>query len=427
MELGSVPAKGPAFAGAIRPIRRARAALLALVVAGGLLAEGSDAAPSQESARLTVRPRQMAKGTKNPEPGEYPLTSVTDVLISVPPQGAGAKRCPLVVMLPGGGIPARQMMDWLRPTADKHGLILMTTTKYETSTIDAALKETLEKYAIEPDKIAIIGRCASGDAGMRFGIENLDVFTRIISISGGVPIHGVDRQNRTAEFLIDAGFQESQGKFGAAKGLRAGGHPTKHVLALRGHEHQIEDYDYVGHWLLETWTKKPAERTPPSVVANPVPELTPPVIAKMTAFWTSFAKEPDDVRKGARRELLRETLVPVGKELPSVWMTDMVALAEKCPSVAEALKKAGLTAKQHDAYRVALIGAMVAEAGADAGTNPVQARNVAFLKANAEALRALRAAGIEKPDQIKQVEATATIAHPRIAEAMGAMGIWRTP
>lgn len=415
-----------------RAVRRARFAVLVLAVSGALLAQGTGDARPAQSSRLSVRPKEMAKATANPKAAEYPLETVKEVLVSVPPQGQGKKRCPLVVMLPGGGIPARQMMDWLRPTADKHGMILLTTTKYETSTIDAALKETLMRFAIDPDKIAIIGRCASGGAATRFGVENLDVFSRVISISGGHPLNGLDKENKTVEFLIDKGFLESQGGFGAVRQLRADGHPAKQALALRGHEHQMEDYDFVGHWLQETWAKPKAEdRTPPSVVADPLPELTSEALKKMTNFWTLFGTVPPQVRATLRRQFLREVVVPVGTEKPIVWMTDMAAYAAKAPMVAGALKKAGLTAQQHDAFRVALISALVAKSvGNDAGTieqDSVQAKNLAFLEAHSAEFEALRAAGIEKPDQVKQVEASATITHPKLAEAMGAMGIWRTP
>ncbi|MBI4563895.1 MAG: hypothetical protein HY716_04280 [Planctomycetes bacterium] len=380
---------------------------------------------------MTVRPREMATGTKNPDAGEYKLESVKGAIVSVPPDGVGEKRCPLWVQLPGGGIPARQMMDWVRPSADKHGMLLLTVTRYETKTIDKALKEVLEKFAIEPEKIAIAGRCASGAAGMRFGIDNLDVFSRIISISGGVPINGMDPENKTAEFLLDRGFLEAPGCFKAARGLRKKDHPVKVVLALRGHEHQMEDYDYVGHWLRESWTKPPDARTAPSVVADPLPELTTDVLAQMSAFWTSFAKEPVEIRQIARRDLLREVIVPVGEERPVVWMTDMVALAAKHSSVADAFKKAGLTAKQHEAYRVALISAQVLRSvkkeGGTVEEDSVMAKNVAFLDEHQEELKYLRWAGIEQPDKIRRVDATATIQHPKQAEAMGPMGIWRTP
>lgn len=408
----------------------ARVGTVGLVIAGALFAQGRGGAQGQDF-RLSVRPKEMAKGTKNPEAGEYKLESVKNILISIPPQGVGEKRCPLFVMLPGGGIPARQMMDWLRPVADKYGMIALTCTKYDVATIDSALKEVLENYAVDPEKLAVIGRCASGAAGTRFGIENLDVFSRIISVSGGTPVNGVDPENKTAEFLIDKGYLEGAGSIKAARSLRKGEHPAKVVLMLRGHEHQMEDYDYVGRWLQETWTKKAADRTAPTVVADPPPELTAEIMTKMTEFWTEFAKLPDEIRKVARRALLREVVVPLAEEKPTVVMTDMVTLAAKHTPVAEALKKAGLTAKEHDAWRIAMITAYVCQTtGKEGGAydeESVLAKNLAFLKENGAAFKELRGAGVENPGKIRQVDSSATITHPRLAEEMGAMGIWRSP
>jgi hypothetical protein len=324
------------------------------------------------------------------------------------------------------------MTDWLRPVADKYGMILLTPTEYATKDIDGALKETLRRFAIDPNKIAIIGRCASGDAGMRFGIDNLDVFSRIASVSGGTPTDGMDPKNKTAEFLIDRSFLEGYGNFTAAQNLRRDGHPVKVVLALRGHEHQMEDYDFVGHWLQESWAKpNSASRRAPSVIADPVPTLTTEALTKMTTFWTSFSQEPDSIRVTARRAHLREVIVPVGQERPSVWITDMSALAAKYPSVAADLKKAGLTAKQHDAYRVALISAQTSqftkdEAGTVEATSTL-AKNLEFFYSHPDEFKALDAAGIAQPDKVREVERTATIKHPKLADSYGAMGIWRTP
>jgi hypothetical protein len=382
-------------------------------------------------ARLTVR-RSMATDTTNPAAGEYPLQAPGDMIVTVPQQCAGTHRCPLFLMLPGGGIPAQQMTDWLGPVAKKYGYILLTATEYEPTQIDSAMKETFARFAIDTTKIAVVGRCASGGAGMQFGIDNLDVFNRIASVSGAIPLDGLDPKNTTAQFLIDRGFAEADGSFQAVEELRHGGHPVTQVLALRGHEHQMEDYDFVGHWLHESWTQpNPATRPKPQVVADPLPALTSEVMTKMTTFWTSFAQEPDSIRVTARRATLHEVVVPIGTATPIVWMSDMVALAKQYPSVAANLKQAGMTAEQEQAYRVALISAQVSKSTNDEpGTpaaNSIAAKNLEFLNGHLEELRTLRDAGITHPDQVNEVRQTATIRHPKLAEEMGAMGIWRTP
>jgi hypothetical protein len=93
------------------------------------------------------------------------------------------------------------------------------------------------------------------------------------------------------------------------------------------------------------------------MVADPLPLLTVDVLTKMTAFWARFMQEPDSIRTTARRAYLRDVAVPLGEEQVSAAMVDMAALAAQYPSVAWALQVAGLTAQQHDTYRIALVSA----------------------------------------------------------------------
>jgi hypothetical protein len=63
-------------------------------------------------------------------------------------------------------------------------------------------------------------------------------------------------------------------------------------------------------------------------------------------------------------------------------MTDMTALAAKYPSVAAKLKQANLTPQQHEAYRVALFGALALTRGAASLPGLVNAeQDVALTKA----------------------------------------------
>jgi predicted esterase len=340
----------------------------------------------------------------------------------------------LFVFLPGAGYGARQVTDWLRPVADKYGMILLAPTRVGPSkpylrngqpvvmmggtvmvdalftdesdrhTLDIALQEVLRRFAIDPAKIAIIGRCASGADGMNLGMRNPDVFSRIASISGGVPTAHIDK-NTGVEFFIDAGYEEYDGKLAAAKALRRDGHPVKLAIGLRGHEHQAEDYDFLGHWLSESWaTPSVAARPKPVSVADPLPLLTPAALTQLTTFWTKFAQEPDSILVTARRAHLREVLVPVGDEQVSLWTMDLAALAAQYPTVAADLKAAGLTAQQQDAYRIALLSAastakLKDQVGRLAPAS-VLAKNIAFLR--------------EHPDEVKALDTDAT-------------HFWRTP
>jgi hypothetical protein len=79
----------------------------------------------------------------------------------------------------------------------------------------------------------------------------------------------------------------------------------------------------------------------------------------------------------------------------SLMTVDMAALAATYPSVAAALKAAGLTARQEEGYRIALLGAKATRAVPEAGTpiaSSVQGRNLAFLEAHQDELTAVAVA-----------------------------------
>jgi predicted esterase len=309
----------------------------------------------------------------------------------------------LTVFLHGGGYNADLVVRMLRPVMDKYGLILLAPTAVNSwmemndptdrDNVDAAMKQVLRKFAIDPDKIALIGRCGGGPPAIAWGSHNLDVFSRIVLISA-TPFRedqaaDIMPSNKKTEFLAVAGLMEVL-DWKIVPELRRRGYTVKHMVGLRGHEDQVEDYDFVGRWLRESWTTpNPAARTASIDVANPVPVLTDDAYTKLITFWTHFMKEPDSIRTIARRTHLREASVPFGKERPSVMMVNIAALAAQYPSVAADLKRAGLTAQQHDAYRIALISAELAKLLLDSKLlpEPIEAtsllgRNLAFVVAH---------------------------------------------
>jgi hypothetical protein len=318
----------------------------------------------------------MATGTRTEQAGQYlldPKDSLNSYLVYVPERCVGAKRCPLVVFLPGAGYGGAEVMDWERPVADKYGTIVISPTRAGIDAIysaaeqlrfDTALKQVLKKFAIDPDKIALIGRCSTGPLALKWGGANLDVFSRIAAISGtGVPdTSDVNPQHRSTEYLISDGLMEAGvgDDIVLQQQLRRAGFHVKHVLNMRSHAHQAEDYDFVGRWFQESWaTPNPAARPAPTVIADPLPLLTTDALTHMTAFWTSFMHEPDSIRTVARRAHLKEVVVPLPNGVVSAPLVDIAALASIYPSVAADLEKAGLTAQQHDVYRVAMISAIL--------------------------------------------------------------------
>jgi hypothetical protein len=363
------------------------------------------------------------------------------------------------------GQPAQEITNWLRPVADKYGMILLATSDYRPEVLGTTLRVILRRFAIDPAKIAIIGRCGSGGAGMRLGLDNPDVFSRIAMISGDGPPDGPKRPG--VEALMDGGVLEADAVLRATVGWRQAGYPVTAELGLRGHEHQVEDYDYLGRWLHESWaTPASTPRTSPQVVADPLPVLTTEMLVKMTAFWTRFAQEPVAIRDTVRREHLRPVVLPMGQAHPLMVLTDMAALAAQAPSVAADLQAAGLTAQQHDAYRVAIITAYVAAflqrepqgphgyngaMGAISATS-VLGQNIAFVNGHPAELKALARAGMTHPEKLedpalgghapplppgapawlqKYAASGMHTSYPRRSPAIipqyGFMGFWRTP
>jgi dienelactone hydrolase len=392
---------------------------LGLGLASVLVAAGApQPLPAQDTTfrRLTVRPKQMATGTRTEKAGEQQLELPVTLRgqrtyapnIYVPQQCVGTRRCPLVVFV---WPEWPEFKRWVFPMADRYGMILLgpgsgyfrltrqrsaadSLANLELQHLDAAMKYVLANFAIDPDKIAIMGTCATGSAPTRIGGDNYEVFNRIISLSPGAPAIGdVDPPNPKVEYFLDAGFLESRGNFAAAQKLREQGHRVTHAVGLRWHGHQLESYDHVGYWLQETWkASDPAARPAAKVLSDPLPELTSDILTKMTTFWKDFVFQSDSIRMTARQALLREVVVPVGKDRPLVYLVDMAVLASKYPTVDAALKTAGLTPQQHDVYRTAIISAVVTKnigaTEAVESTSPI-AKNVAFMNEHPDEFQAL--------------------------------------
>src|SRR5438128_4254301 len=111
-------------------------------------------------------------------------------------------------------------------------------------------------------------------------------------------------------------------------------------------------------WFHASWAAPDsAGRAPrPSQVA-PMVRLTPEAVTRWHTFWTRFLQEPDSIRTTAREARTKEVPLLVGRELVTLLMTDLPALAAQYPTVAADLKAAELTASEAEAYRIAFLSA----------------------------------------------------------------------
>ena len=388
--------------------------------------------------RLTVRPHDMAAGTENMKAGVDTLDSLSDYFVYVPKNCVGKRRVPLVVYVHGGGWSSTMQLDAQRDLADKYGMILLLPNSVEPGAqdvfvglqngqtvtepnpkgvtvkvvqsadtdvkgIDAAMKQVLRKYAIDPDKIAVMGFSNGGSYSLLLGRNNLDIFSRVGGLSALYPFYGSGPQNDKAMFLLSGGDAENMVKttLAVTQELRDEGRTVETVLALRGHIALREDDNYAWNWLARSWgwkTPASANEGPPRPAADSDPVLTADAIVKMTTFWSSFMQEPDSIATTARKANQEYITMSIGQMPVTVVKTNMIAMAAKYPSVAADLSKAGLTAQQEEAYRAAIIRVgftrLAGETAGSVAETSVLGKNLALRVSHPEEFKALSATGM---------------------------------
>lgn len=258
--------------------------------------------------------------------------------------------------------------------------------------IDAAIKQVLRKFAIDPDKIALGGMSDGGSYSLFLGRGNLDVFSRIAPLSPGIRFVTIGPQHPATQFFLLGGILEPESLWivmTVAQQLQDSGHAVERVLALRGHAKSRADDGFMWKWFNESWAGRSiAPQATPPAGADSAPVLTTDMLTQMTTFWSRFMQEPDSIRTTGREAHQKQVAVAIGPRRVWVLMANIPALATKYPSVAADLKAAGLTAQQAETYRIALISAQATRV-----VNPakflsqpsVLASNVTFLQAHPQA------------------------------------------
>jgi hypothetical protein len=142
--------------------------------------------------------------------------------------------------------------------ADKYGMItvglqqLLDTSQTAVALLDQRLQQILRSFAIDPDKIAIVGRCGPGPGV--YGPLNPQVFSRVLTATiGDLPATAPAPR---AEYLFPVGLLEPGVDFWSVQRLRDRGYTVKHSLQFRSHAHTYEGYDFLGHWLQEIPTPR---------------------------------------------------------------------------------------------------------------------------------------------------------------------------
>ncbi len=156
----------------------------------------SGCSTSPGATRFEARP---AAPTVAIEPGEHPLgLSVRrDGFLYIPESVASQPSVPLFVMLHGGGDRARGMR-FLFPLAEELGVVILAPDARgntwdaidsrigpDVAFIDAALRYTFQRVAVDPRRLAIGGASDGASYALSLGLANGDLFTHLIAFSPG--------------------------------------------------------------------------------------------------------------------------------------------------------------------------------------------------------------------------------------------------
>ena len=164
------------------------------------------------AGRLLARPGEVT--TESPKGMQQLKVNDTDAgLLYVPAGYSAARPAPLALMLHGAGGIAQHGISWLKPFADEAGLILLATDSRhgtwdvivkdygpDVASIDGALEQTFERYAVEPSRVAVGGFSDGASYALSLGLTNGDLFTHVIAFSPGF-IASAEQRGRPRLFI----------------------------------------------------------------------------------------------------------------------------------------------------------------------------------------------------------------------------------
>lgn len=341
-------------------------------------------------ARLTIDPRHNATGTETKSEGLQELTGFSGYYINVPKSCVGKVKCPLVLLLHGGGRSGGQEAIKFQGLSDSSGMIMLAATsiqpgrwdiiqefvsktaKYEKAEdgsikvmeftskdvprLDSAMKYVLANYSIDPERIALVGFSDGGSYSLFFGLRNLHVFSRVAPLSALMPFN-MEVDSTDSHIFLSGGIVEgnmARQTLERASSLRKAGHAVRTQIGLRGHVDHVEDEIFVWQWFKDSWDS-------PSITRAGFDSKDDYVILdssnteRFKEFWTKLIN--DKKVAGPQERMKFQVQIPfrIGSEETTVIMTDLERIASAHPEVATLLEEAGLTA--HDAmnYRKALV------------------------------------------------------------------------
>ena len=168
-----------------------------------------------KSGRLNVNTAPATpKGTVQPGVQALGLSREKDGLLYIPKAYDAGQPAALALMLHGAGAPAEQGLSLLYSYADENNMILIAPAARAYSWdiiaskafgadvigIEQALQQAHDKFAIDPEHVAIGGFSDGASYALSLGLTNGDVFTHIIAFSPGFA-YSLERNGRPAVFV----------------------------------------------------------------------------------------------------------------------------------------------------------------------------------------------------------------------------------
>ncbi len=200
--------------------RRVSACLAIALAMAAFPVAGSESAPRGAAWDIQARPdAQPAHLDPEPVAGLESLPGLDWAKVYIPKSYDPAKPAPMALLLHGSGDRGHTMIRAFEALAEAHGVILLAPDALDYSwdimvagarlrgvtrvpdwgpdvdRIDSALEAAFAAYAVDPNRISLIGFSDGAGYGLSLGANNADLFQTVIAFAPGLlmKVNGEDR------------------------------------------------------------------------------------------------------------------------------------------------------------------------------------------------------------------------------------------